>query len=156
MEKNNVQTICRDLSKLAPFVVLRLTAALDECCEQGLEIGVFETYRSPERQDWLYAQGRTRKGVKVTRATGWQSWHQYGVALDLAFKWNGKWQWNKDDPWDKVHAIFKKHGFETLDFEKAHVQITNGMSVKKAFEISNKQGLLALWSIIESGCKPAK
>lgn len=156
MQKPDVQTICREISKLAPFVVIRLTAALDECCAQGLEIAVFETYRSPERQDWLYAQGRTRKGAKVTRATAWQSWHQYGVALDLAFKWGGKWQWNKDDPWDKVHAIFKKHGFETLDFEKAHVQITNGMAVKKAFEISNKQGLLALWSIIESGCKPVK
>lgn len=156
MSKPEVQTICRDVTKLAPFFAKKVNEALAECKEQGLEIELFEGYRPPERQDWLYAQGRTRSGKKVTYATGWQSWHQYGVAADLCFRWGGKWQWNKDDPWDKVHAIFKKHGFEILDFEKAHVQITNSMPVSKAFNIAKERGLLALWSIIESGCKPVK
>jgi peptidoglycan L-alanyl-D-glutamate endopeptidase CwlK len=150
MYKQDVQQINRDKTLLAPFFAKRLQIALDECHAQHLEIEMFEGFRSEDRQDWLYAQGRTREGKIVTKARGGQSYHQYGIACDLCFKWGGKWQWNKDDPWDKVHAIFKKHGFEILSFEKAHVQITGGIKISKAATIAKEQGLLSLWSIIFS------
>jgi peptidoglycan L-alanyl-D-glutamate endopeptidase CwlK len=156
MYKSDVQQINRDKTLLAPFFAKRLQIALDECHAQGMEIEMFEGFRGEDRQDYLYAQGRTREGKIVTKARGGQSFHQYGIACDLCFKWGGKWQWNKDDPWDKVHEIFHRHGFETLSFEKAHVQITSGIKISKAFTISKERGLLALWSIIESGCKPLK
>lgn len=143
--------INRDYSKLAPFFAEKLRQAVEECNEAGLSVALFEGYRSPDRQDWLYGQGRTREGKKVTYATGWQSWHQYGLAADLCFKENGSWVWRKDHPWERVHEIFHRHGFETLKFEKAHVQITAGMPVRKAFQIAQKEGLLALWSIIQGG-----
>lgn len=156
MYKSDVQEINRDKTLLAPFFLKRLQLALDECHKAGIEIEMFEGFRSEDRQDWLYAQGRTREGKIVTKARGGQSFHQYGVACDLCFKWGGKWQWNSDDPWDKVHEVFKRYEFETLSFEKAHVQITNGIKISKAFTISKERGLLTLWSIIESGCKPLK
>lgn len=151
MVKANVQEICRDYSLLAPFFAVKLKKALEQCHIQGLEIELFEGYRSPERQDYLFASSRSRPGPWLTDAVAWSSFHQFSVAADLAFKWNGKWQWNKDDPWDKVHAIFHEHGFETLTKEKAHVQITSGINISKCSRIAAQQGLLALWTIIESG-----
>lgn len=41
----------------------------------GVRLEIIEGYRSPERQDELYA-------LKRTRAKAWQSWHQYGLAFD--------------------------------------------------------------------------
>lgn len=140
----------RNLDDLAPFFSQRLQDAIEECQCQGLPIYFFEGYRSPERQDWLFEQGRTRPGRIVTKARAYQSWHQYGIAADLCFKYNGKWAWNKDDPWDKVHEVFHDFGFETLNFEKAHVQIIGNLSLARAARITEEHGLMVLWSIIES------
>ena len=49
----------------------------------GLDTGIGEGYRSPERQNTLYAQGRTAPGPIVTGARGGQSYHNYGAAVDL-------------------------------------------------------------------------
>lgn len=40
-------------------------------------------YRSPAVQDGLYAQGRTKQGAVVTKAQGWESAHQFGLAVDF-------------------------------------------------------------------------
>jgi hypothetical protein len=40
--------------------------------------------RTFAEQDALYAQGRTRKGLRVTNAKGGQSYHNYGLAADCA------------------------------------------------------------------------
>lgn len=144
-----VELANRNIADLAPFFAQRLQLAIEECHSQGLEIEFFEGYRSPERQSYLYASSRTRKGPWLTDAVAWQSFHQYSIAADLAFKWGGVWQWNKDDPWDKVHAVFKEHGFETLKKEMAHVQIRSGLTIQRVSKIANENGLIHLWSIIE-------
>ncbi len=144
---SQAQTIHRGTDLLAPWFATKLEAALEECKDQGYPIAIFETYRSPSRQEYLYAQGRTRPGKKVTNAKSWQSAHQFGLACDLAFFDGRKWSW--DGPWDKVHAIFHEHGFETLDFEKPHVQIMRGLTFAEAYKICRDQGLLAVWSTIE-------
>ncbi|MCR5888336.1 M15 family metallopeptidase [Hymenobacter sp. J193] len=49
---------------------------------------ITECYRSPERQNQLYAQGRSKPGVIVTYKRGGQSNHNLGPptpALDVAF-----------------------------------------------------------------------
>ncbi|NBU34089.1 hypothetical protein EB118_16620 [bacterium] len=142
--------INRDYASLAPFFSQRLQMAIQEAQDQGLSIDFFEGYRSPNRQDYLFEQGRTREGKIITKARAFQSWHQYGVAADLCFKIDGKWAWSKSDPWDKVHEIMDDFGFEMLSWEKAHVQITAGMSISKAEKIVQDHGLMVLWSIIES------
>ncbi|WP_243651316.1 M15 family metallopeptidase [Hymenobacter gummosus] len=50
---------------------------------------VTECYRSPERQEELYAQGRSKPGPIVTYKRGGQSKHNVGPptpALDVAFR----------------------------------------------------------------------
>lgn len=131
---------------LAPWYEQKLLAALDQLQASGYPLHVFESYRSPARQEWLYAQGRTRPGKKVTYNKAWESWHQYSVASDLVFVVDGKWTW--DGPWEKAQTILVDHGFETLDFEKPHVQITRGLTSKEAYKIAKSQGILAVWDVI--------
>lgn len=147
MTKTNVQTVCRDLTKLAPFLVLRLNAALAECHELGYMVAVFEGYRSPERQQWLYDQGRTRDGRIITYAKPYESFHQYGLAVDIVGYQNKKWDWSID--YDKITEVFIRHGFKPLKFEKAHFQIDGGLSASRAKTICKDQGMLALWNIVE-------
>lgn len=78
---------------------------------------IYEGYRSKERQDFLYEQGRTKPGPIVTKARAGQSAHNYGMAVDLcdinlelkkaeiektllgnpAIEWGGHWK-NFPDP----------------------------------------------------------
>ena len=63
--------------------------------EHGIRMVLVQGYRSPERQEELYREG------KVTRAAAWQSCHQYGLALDSAPMRDGKLQWDMEDPWTR-------------------------------------------------------
>ncbi|MEG0386957.1 M15 family metallopeptidase [Niameybacter sp.] len=77
--------ICRDLNELHPKVKQLAQALLDKCQQQGLNIKISETYRSMERQEYLYEQGRTRPGSIVTNARGssMSSYHQWRLAFDV-------------------------------------------------------------------------
>jgi len=139
--------INRDINLLAPFVQEKLAKALVECRDQGLMVEIFEGFRTPDRQEELYAAGRTKSGPKVTQARAWQSFHNWGLACDLAFKVKGKWSW--DGAWDKVSAVMVSYGFESLSWEKPHFQITGGMTHEEALQYSIAHGLQALWLLIE-------
>ncbi|TCB50769.1 M15 family peptidase [Acinetobacter sp. ANC 4779] len=59
----------------------------------GYEMILLEGYRSPERQNTL------ARNSNITRARGFQSYHQFGLAADVAFKKNGKVIISERDPW---------------------------------------------------------
>lgn len=148
MQQINVEKPNRNTSLLAPFFEKKVLDMLEDCKNNGLHLHVFEAHRSPERQNYLYSQGRTRDGKIVTNAKAWESWHQLSLAVDCVFKDAlGAWTWEGD--WEKAHKIFKEHGFETLSFEKPHIQITGGLSIEEAVKIAKGQGALALWSVVE-------
>lgn len=147
----SIEKPSRNLNLLAPFFQDLLLDALAECKAAGLNIEVFEAYRSPQRQDWLYTQGRTRSGKKVTYAKGWESWHNVSLAADLVFYKDKRWSWDGD--YKAVHKIFEAKGFETLDFEAPHVQITGGYLIHEAVKIAKDQGVLALWQLVEQRFK---
>lgn len=94
---------------------------------EGIPFRLFEGYRTPERQLYLYAQGRTRPGKIVTRARPGQSYHQYGLAGDFVLFENGKWSWEsggvKAGYWRRLHEAGKRLGLEPLSFEQPHLQI---------------------------------
>ncbi len=58
----------------------------------GYDMALVEGYRSAERQDALAEAG-------VTRAAGFQSYHQHGLAADCAFLRGGKLMISEQDPW---------------------------------------------------------
>lgn len=91
---------------------------------------VFEAYRTPVRQAYLYAQGRTTPGPIVTYALPWRSYHQYGLAVDMVFGGPGKWTWEepKKGLWKKYHELAQKRNLMPLSFETPHVQLAGTSS----------------------------
>jgi peptidoglycan L-alanyl-D-glutamate endopeptidase CwlK len=79
------------------------------------------TLRTYKEQDELYALGRTKKGRKVTWAKGGQSYHNFGLAIDICLIINNKeasWDTLKDfdgdgvSDWMEVVNLFKLNGWE--------------------------------------------
>ena len=117
-----------DLDHLHPVVRRKVVAVQKKLDQENIPMRVFEAFRAPERQAFLYAKGRTAPGKKVTNAEPWESYHQYGVAADFVRFENGGWNWNNSTPaqkqqWDRFHEIARGEGLEPLNFEKPHVQL---------------------------------
>jgi hypothetical protein len=79
------------------------------------EFRPFEGFRTPERQNTLLARG-------TTRAAGWQSSHQYGLALDFV-DWDQGWKWNDQADWHFLAQTAKKHGLSVpYAWDRPHVE----------------------------------
>ena len=81
---------------------------------------VFETYRTPMRQEWL-----ARQGAKVTRAGAWSSAHQYGLAVDFVPKITGKWNWDDvpESAWGFLHETAAQYGLMSpIKWDKVHIE----------------------------------
>ena len=72
----------RLLTDLKTSVADEVRAWVVACARRNIDLLVYCTLRSPEEQDELYAHGRTKPGPIVTNARAWQSWHQFGRAVD--------------------------------------------------------------------------
>lgn len=55
----------------------------------GKPIILMQGFRSAKDQNDTYASGRTAPGAIVTNAQGLESYHQYGLALDVCFRNHG-------------------------------------------------------------------
>ena len=77
-----------DLEMLEPVTRNLVQCIIADAAANGLQMMVFETYRSKERQELLNAQGATKlKKVGV---------HHYGLACDIVKSINGKPSWKGD------------------------------------------------------------
>ena len=76
----------------------------------GHPLIVVETYRTQERQDALYAQGRTKPGAQVTWTK--HSMHTDGRAVDLAF--SGPEPFNEAHPWGLLKTCAETVGLKGL------------------------------------------
>lgn len=116
----------RDRAQLHPNFRATLIKLLAQSAAENIPFRVFEAYRTPERQEWLYAQGRTRSGAVVTKARAWESFHQYGLAADLVLFIDGQWRWSDDGPlrahWRRLGEMASDVGLRTLDWEAPHVE----------------------------------
>lgn len=84
---------------------------------------LFEGYRSPQRQDELL-----RTQPKVTKAAGWQSAHQFGLAVDYVW-WHpeGGWTWDENVvPWDLLDMAVRSQErlVRPITWDRPHVQHT--------------------------------
>ena len=98
-----------DIKELTPRMQVKVNNFLLECYKQGVDVYPFETYRSQERQNELYAQGRTKPGSIVTKAV--YSLHTERKACDFVFGGPGKWNWDGD--YIKMIEIAKGFGLES-------------------------------------------
>lgn len=90
---------------------------------KGIRLRFSQTLRTIKEQDDLYAQGRTKRGPKVTNAKGGQSIHNYGLAFDIVILYdkdgNGTYEtasWDEKKDFDKNG---KRDWFEVVDFFKS-------------------------------------
>lgn len=110
----------RNLNHLHPDLQPLCEAFIKKCKEDDISVIITFTYRSPEEQDLLYAQGRTVNGRKVTNAKGGQSKHNFTIngkpaakAFDFVITDNktGKPVWQTTDiRWSLAVAIGKELG----------------------------------------------
>lgn len=117
------------------------------------------TLRTFAEQDALYAQGRNgNKGPVVTQAKGGQSYHNYGLAIDIVLvvdkdangsfetaSWDTKTDFDKDGKadWLEVVNVFKQHGWEWGGdwkfVDMPHFQKTFGKSVRDLLALYNNK-----------------
>lgn len=104
----------------------------------GTTLTVTSTYRTFAEQDILYAQGRTSPGNIVTNAKGGQSFHNYGVAFDVAINRNGVLDYNITPfiAWIGKFIGLEWGGDFANFVDKPHFQLTLGYSIND-FENGN-------------------
>lgn len=83
----------------------------------GLRPVVTETRRSWQRQNELYAQGRTAPGRIVTKAKGGESPHQYGLAADVTSSFG-----YGSPAALQIRAIAEYMGFGLISWDEPHVE----------------------------------
>ena len=95
-ELTKMDASLRHLRPEFAYLLGKLRMLIDQ---KGLPLRMIEGFRSNERQDYLFAQGRTRPGDKITVAQGGQSPHNHGLGADWVFltggggvTWNGPWE----------------------------------------------------------------
>lgn len=110
----------RDHLKLAgvhPGLIDKVSRVIDAMTVLGFPMGVTDGVRTIERQQELYAQGRTKPGPIVTNADGVtkKSNHQVhsdalGHAVDCAFLVDGQFSWDSRLPWKAYGEVAKAVG----------------------------------------------
>ncbi len=115
----DVNAAVRDVDALAPEFKGRLDRVIDRMRDEfGHDVQVVETVRSPERQEHLHAQGRTRPGPVVTWTL--DSAHLSGEAADVIV--DGK--WNNPQGYARLHAIAAEEGLHTLGMrDPGHLEL---------------------------------
>jgi hypothetical protein len=117
----------------------RLREVLDQMRQiTGKPWLVVEGLRTPERQLWLYAQGRTRPGPKVT----WMKtpkYHGTGLAADVAPDngHDGPWYDCPHDWWRKLRDTYGQKGLSNPAWIKGdlgHVQLSDEAVRSKALQ----------------------
>ncbi|MUK89780.1 M15 family peptidase [Ornithinibacillus sp. L9] len=130
---------------LHPIVKKKTEHLINEAEAQDISIVITESFRTFERQEELYAQGRSEEGSIVTYAKGGESYHNYGLAIDFAIvkenedlTWDINYDGNGNDKsdWHEVAEIAKDLGFEWggdwSNFKDyPHLQMTFGLSIQE-------------------------
>lgn len=92
--QHNRDLVDRKWERMNPRYQQRLLMVFKIMKERyGYELVLLEGYRSPERQNLL------ARNANTTRAGAFQSYHQFGLAADVAFKRDNKVVISERDPW---------------------------------------------------------
>lgn len=137
----SVTTMNRNINELTKDALLACRLFFQQCLLEGVDVFVVEGYRSQARQDWLYAQGRTRPGAIVTwtrnsnhksrrawdigavqnAASGYNIYNTTvlkkagAIATKMGITWGGNWPNNIDYPHFEIPVGWKpKKGYDKL------------------------------------------
>jgi peptidoglycan LD-endopeptidase CwlK len=126
----------KKLTNVHPTIKTKAIELIKRAYAQGIYVLITQGFRSIAEQNELYAQGRTKPGKIVTNAKGGYSYHNFGLAFDIAIQnADGSLCWSvADKRWKTVGAIGKSLGLEWGgDWRKfpdyPHFQLTFGLSL---------------------------
>lgn len=142
------------LSEVYPGLAEKVRAMADTLLQEGIDVRVMQSLRPWSEQEALYAQGRTAPGNVVTKAMPGYSWHQFGLAVDVApFSPQGP-DWNVGHPvWAHIVSVGDSSGLvagaEWRTFpDFPHFQLTGKFPVTPNDEVRSifaSGGLPAVW-----------
>jgi peptidoglycan hydrolase-like protein with peptidoglycan-binding domain len=143
----------RTLAKVNPELAARVRLMAADLQKQGINIVVTDGLRTFDEQNALYAQGRTKPGNIVTNARGGQSFHNYGLAVDIYEMKNGQPNFKPTAATQRaIGAAGEKYGlewggkFKTIN-DPPHFQLSGGAKSASAWlPTYNKGGVQAVWN----------
>lgn len=102
----------RYIAKLDPSIQSMARELLQRAANVGIDLVVTQGLRTNAEQQALYDQGRTTEGPIVTNAPPGSSWHNFGLAFDVAvLSPEGKATWPNDSAlWDRIGQLGKASG----------------------------------------------
>jgi peptidoglycan L-alanyl-D-glutamate endopeptidase CwlK len=100
------------IAKLHPSIQPMAQQTISEAWNQGIPLVVASGLRTYAEQQALFDQGRTKPGAIVTNSRPGDSWHNHGLAFDVAvLDASNKPTWPNDlSLWSKIGAIGKAQG----------------------------------------------
>ena len=126
---------------------------------ENIDLRVTQGLRSFGAQQKLYAQGRSQPGKIVTNAPPGHSWHEFGLAVDVApFDSNGQPDWNSGDAaWKRIIGLGESLGMLSGSTfiscpDDPHFQMTGKFPISPNDEVRGifeQGGMSCLW--IEAG-----
>lgn len=125
---------------------------------EGIDIHITQALRTWVDQDLLYEQGRTRTGKVVTNAKGGESYHNFGLAVDVCpFTATGTPLWDeKLDCWRRIPEAGESLGlFPGAKFSKPdlpHFQLTGRFPESPNDELRSiffNHGIQGVWDAAE-------
>lgn len=138
MELNELLAKAEDrLSKIHPTLADKARQLIAKAHAEGIDLVVTQGLRTIAEQNALYAQGRTAPGKIVTKAKGGSSYHNFGLAFDIAVrKENGDIDWDTAKLYNRVGQLGKSIGLEWGgDFKSIkdtpHFQLTFGLTLSQ-------------------------
>jgi peptidoglycan L-alanyl-D-glutamate endopeptidase CwlK len=143
-----------NIATLLPEVRPYARALVQRAADLGITIKVISGTRTYEKQNELYAQGRTKPGKKVTNAKGGQSNHNFGIAFDvgvfkgkkyleespdykkvghlgveLGLDWGGNWKSIQDEPHFDLRPPWAKDLTENEMLEQLGARTSSGQDI---------------------------
>ena len=115
----DVRTVDRAMSHLDPEMREKVQRVIERMAsEHGSDVVLQEGQRTPERQAWLYEQGRSRPGPVVTWTKS--SMHSKGLAADLKVEDAGV----GTRPYEVLQQVAKEEGLSVLGMkDPGHVEL---------------------------------
>lgn len=129
-------TTIQRVSILHPAYIPLITKFIDAVEDfTQLTWRVVQGLRTWDEQARIYAQGRTIPGPIVTYSPPGYSWHNYGVAVDIAPIVNNQIDWNYD--YSKLKALADANSLEMGLFfphpDSDHFEHKFGLNIREAY-----------------------
>ena len=130
-----------EIATLDPAMVHKVLQLFERLVLVGEDILITSAFRSEAEQADLYAQGRTKFGKIVTDAPAGWSFHNYGVAIDIApvalflpLEERGALAWYSIPRFENVAREAKEigltWGYAEWGFDRPHFHYTQGLTIE--------------------------